>query len=272
MPAFGIRSMWCEAGGYRIHYRFGKQSGEGPPGRPLVLVHGLVVSSRYMIPLATRLAADQDVYAPDLPGYGRSEKPETALSVPRFAEALGAWLDEVGLDRPSFLGNSFGCQILAEFAARRPERVDHLVFVGPTMDPHARSALRQTVRSLRSLRHEPRSYPLVLVRDYADAGLARAREMFDHALEHRTEELLPRIEAPTMVVRGTRDPIVPQRWAEEAARLLPDGTLKIIPGAGHAINYGAPLELHRVTRPFLQENRATWRHDTGTLEHLQSPR
>lgn len=61
------------------------------------------------------------------------------------------------------------------------------------------------------------------------------------------------IRAPTLGVRGARDPIVPQRWAEEAARLLPRGRLVVIPGAAHSITFHAPLELTRVIRPFLLE-------------------
>jgi pimeloyl-ACP methyl ester carboxylesterase len=57
------------------------------------------------------------------------------------------------------------------------------------------------------------------------------------------EEKLPLIEVLTLIVRGSRDSMVPQAWAEEVTALLPQGQLAIMPGAGHAINYSAPLEL-----------------------------
>ncbi len=60
---------------------------------------------------------------------------------------------------------------------------------------------------------------------------------------------------PTIVMRGSRDPIVPQEWAEEATRLLPRGRLVIVRGAAHTINYGAPEALLRVVRPFLEADR-----------------
>jgi 2-hydroxy-6-oxonona-2,4-dienedioate hydrolase len=44
---------------------------------------------------------------------------------------------------------------------------------------------------------------------------------------------------------------VPQRWAEEAAALVPDGRLAVVPGAGHTLNYNAPAELARICRPLL---------------------
>jgi 2-hydroxy-6-oxonona-2,4-dienedioate hydrolase len=60
--------------------------------------------------------------------------------------------------------------------------------------------------------------------DYADAGVGRALRTFGRALADRIEDKLPLVQAPTLVVRGARDPIVPQAWAEEVSRLLPAGS------------------------------------------------
>lgn len=90
-----------------------------------------------------------------------------------------------------------------------------------------------------------------MIRDYRDAGLRRALDAFRRMIEDPIEEKLPRIQAPTLVVRGSRDPIVPQRWAEEVTHLLPRGRLVVIPGAAHTINYSAPRELARATLSFL---------------------
>lgn len=56
---------------------------------------------------------------------------------------------------------------------------------------------------------------------------------------------------PTLIARGEYDPIVPQRWAEEAVRLLPDGRLAVLPGAPHAANFDAPDELAEIVLDFL---------------------
>jgi pimeloyl-ACP methyl ester carboxylesterase len=61
------------------------------------------------------------------------------------------------------------------------------------------------------------------VADYADAGVGRALGTFGHALADRIEDKLPLVQVPTLVVRGARDRIVPQAWAEEVTRLLPRG-------------------------------------------------
>jgi 2-hydroxy-6-oxonona-2,4-dienedioate hydrolase len=125
-----------------------------------------------------------------------------------------------------------------------------LVLQGPTIDPHARSWSRQVVRWLADGPREPRGIRLTftLFRDYLDSGPRRALQLFRHSLNDRIEEKLPHINAPTVVVRGSRDPIVSQKWAQAAADALPRERLAVIPGAAHAINFGAPLELSRIVR------------------------
>jgi pimeloyl-ACP methyl ester carboxylesterase len=78
---------------------------------------------------------------------------------------------------------------------------------------------------------------------------------FRYALRDRIEARLPLVRVPTLVVRGSRDTIVPQRWAEEATRLLPHGRLVVIPGAAHTLVYKVPAELVRAIRPFLEQAR-----------------
>src|SRR6478752_1836006 len=110
----------------------------GPPGAPppaIVLIHGLGMSSRSMVPTAVRLAPRYRVYAPDLPGHGRSRRGPGVPSVEALAGALLAWLDAVGLAMPALLGNSLGCQVIAALVARRPQRIAAAIWVSPTMDP-----------------------------------------------------------------------------------------------------------------------------------------
>ncbi|HEX6655804.1 MAG TPA: alpha/beta hydrolase [Candidatus Limnocylindria bacterium] len=250
-PTVRLVSLWTPVHGLRLH---ALASAEVlPPDVPtVVLVHGVAVSSRYLVPLAQRLAPRARVYVPDLPGYGRSERPRGRdLTVPELADALLAWMDRAGAERPHLLGNSFGCQVIADLASRHPDRVGRLVLQGPTMDPRARSVWRQALRWLAVVPFERPSEGLVLLRDVWDLGPRRAADMIRMALHDPIEQRLRRISAPTLVVRGTRDAIVPQRWAEDAAQLLPNGRLVVIERAAHTINYSQPAWLASVVLPFL---------------------
>lgn len=241
---------WVNAGSHGI---FTQGTGGGKEGAPVVLVHGQVVSSRYMVPLAKELASDFSVLAPDLPGFGRSSKPPETLSIPQHAEVLALWMESLDVDRAMFFGNSFGCQILIEFALRYPERVTRIVLQGPTVDPEARTVYQQGGRWLLDCLLEDPSFALVMTQDYLAAGMRRAWETFQNLLQDPIEAKLPDVTVPALVVRGTRDSIVPQRWAETAAELLPQGQLLVCEGAPHAMNYSTPAELARLIRPFLQK-------------------
>lgn len=232
----------------RMHARIYQCSLSGPQ---VILVHGLVISSRYMVPTAERLAPLCDVYAVDLPGYGLSNKPGATLGLSDLADALAEWIEVEKVGAPHLVANSFGCQILAELAVRHPQHIGRMVLQGPTIDPTARSVWRQMGRLMANSRKESPQLGHIMLGDYARAGLKRVLQTIKIALDDRIEDKLPFITARTLVMRGEYDPIVPQRWAEEVCRLLPHGALIVIPGAAHTINYTAPDALVQAIRPFL---------------------
>jgi 2-hydroxy-6-oxonona-2,4-dienedioate hydrolase len=248
------KSVWTGVGGLRMHARVSTDS--APAGAPaVVLVHGIGVASRYFVPTAERLAPRCRVHALDLPGFGDSEGPPRALTIPELADSLAAWMEATGLDRATLLGNSVGCQVVADLAARHPERVERAVLVGPAFDPLGRTAREQVRRWLLNNSNERPSQLPISIGDYQKAGIGRVWCTFRYALEDRIEEKLPRVRVPTLVVRGGEDPIVPQRWAEEAARLLPQGRLLVIPGAAHTVNYNSPARLAVAVLAFLCDSR-----------------
>ncbi len=243
-----LKRVWTTTAAGVMHARAG---GEGLSGRPIVLVHGMIISSRYMVPTAIELAPLCPVYAVDLPGYGDSVKPRAILRLTELADALAGWMDAMRFPSAHLVANSFGCQVLAEFALRHVERVDRLVFQGPTVDPNARSVRQQLVRLLKNSPSEAPGLGWITIVDYVKAGMRRIRATIRMAIEDRIEDKLPGIAVPTLVVRGGKDPLVPQSWAEEVVRRLPRGELRVLPGLGHTINYTAPKEFVATLRPFL---------------------
>jgi len=235
--------------GLRMHARVSEGRATGGP--PVVLVHGLVVSGRYMLPLLDELACSHTVYAPDLPGFGRSEGQAGAPDVVGLADALAAWMRATGLGGAALVGNSMGCQVIVELALRHPGLVEEVVLQGPTMDRRARSALRQIWRLLVDTTREPPSLVAIEGLDLLRAGVVRSWRTFRHALRDPIEAKLPAVRVPALVAHASRDRISPHSWAEEVARLLPDGRLVVLPRAAHAANYSAPAEFARVVRSFL---------------------
>jgi 2-hydroxy-6-oxonona-2,4-dienedioate hydrolase len=247
-----IESKWSRVDALRMHARVSVSPAQHD-WPEVVLVHGIGITSRYWVPTSVLLAPHFRNYAPDLPGFGLSDKPERTQTLGELSDWLAKWVRSFGLDRPALVGNSFGCQIVADFAVRYPDLVSCVVLIGPTTDPQGQSAAAQIVRWMRNNPGEPFTHKIVSYRDYADCGIPRIIETFKYSLQDHIEGNLPHIQVPTLVVRGSRDPIVPQRWAEEATRLLPKGKLVVVPGAYHTVNFSSPLELVRVMVPFLAE-------------------
>ena len=228
--------------------------GDGPPGRdrPVVLVHGLVVSSSYHVPLGERLAQRGfEVHAPDLPGFGRSSKPDHHLDTRELGHVLASWIEACELRGATVVANSYGCQIVAEALLGRPELADRVVLLAPTMERRARHVPEQLRRWRAEQKTQSRPLQRLLVRDYLSAGIPRAIATFRHALADVIEDKLPYLRQPTLVCRGSRDPIISQSWADEVRDLLPDGHGAVLPGATHAINHEMPLQTARVIDGFL---------------------
>ena len=239
-PALG--STWTTLAGLRCHAVISLRP--APPGAPqIVLVHGYAVSSSYMIPTAKRLAGRYPVFAPDLPGYGLSEAPERVLDVPELAEVLAGWMKQRQIEHAVLVGNSFGCQIIAELALRYPEMVSHAVLIGPTADASARTMAQHIWRLALDLLHEPFMLWLLQGLDYVRFGVRWQWKTARHMLRDRIEEKMPFLRMPVLILRGEHDPIAPQRWVERLARLAPNATVAVVPGVGHALNYTAPEAL-----------------------------
>ena len=246
-PYGGFRSGWTPVGGLRLHAR----TRDDAAGVRVVLVHGLAVSHRYLMPTAARLARRHPVAALDLPGFGLSDEPGRVLDTRELADALGGWLAATGDEPVVLLGNSYGCQVIVDLVARRPAVAAAVVLAGPTVDPAARSATRQVLRWLSDAVREPPAQGLILLRDARDAGARRLARTLRHAVRDGIEDTLPDVPMPALVVRGGIEPIVPARWAQQAAALLPRGELAVLPGSPHNSVYAAAGPLTDAVEGFL---------------------
>jgi pimeloyl-ACP methyl ester carboxylesterase len=245
----GLRAARVAVGAHDIHYL--------RPARPtrrraaVVLVHGLGVASGYFVPLAERLVGRYDVFAPDLPGHGASTRPRHALDVRGLAGALGAWMDAIGLPRATLVGNSLGCQVVTALGRLRPDLVERLVLIGPTVDRERRAGWRQVLRFLASAPFERASLAVILAADYARMGVRRYREEMRHMLHDAIEVRLARLDVPVLVVRGGLDFIVPDRWAREVTQRLRRGRQLTLPLRGHAVHYSAPAATAHAVAEFV---------------------
>jgi pimeloyl-ACP methyl ester carboxylesterase len=202
-------------------------------GSPVyVLIHGIGMGRSVFADLAAHLDGSGEVVALDLPGYGEAPEPERVLTMERTADLVGAYL-AANVGEPAVLvGHSMGAQVAIEVAARHPRAVARLVLVGPTVDPAARTAPRQLGRLLRDIAVESPKVIALGAREYVRAG-PRLSTKFQAMLTHRPEDVLHRVGAPTLVLRGEHDRVAPRAWCERITAALPDGRFVEVPDHGH---------------------------------------
>lgn len=244
------RCVFTDVGGLAMHaVVMGENKREG--ARTFVLVPGLGLSGRYMMPTAELLAMVGTVWVPDLPGCGKSERPPRVLDISELADALAVWMKTHGIENPVLIGNSLGAQVIVDLAVRYPELVERTVLVAPTVDPEAPQVSIQVLRLAADALHEPFALYWIALRDYLRAGFGRVIQTLRYALADPVESKMSLLACPVLVIRGARDPIVPQRWVERAVHLIPNGLLVVIPDAAHAVNFDSPKKLAAEVLNFL---------------------
>lgn len=216
-------------------------------GEPLLFLHGY---ERHPggAGFLTQLAEHRRVLAPELPGYGRSngfEHFEDVLDVALYyRELVESW----GVDRIDVVGHSLGGMFAAELAAIAPQLVRRLVLVAPfglwlddqpALDPFGSPS---AVAAAKWHDGPPASEPSNFVPDpddpfaislFSARNLGTATKFMWPIAERGLRRRLPLIDAPTLVVHGASDGLVPAAYAEEFVRLVPNATLATIADAGH---------------------------------------
>ena len=245
-----LKEVWTRLDGRRLLYR--TNSGPTPPGAPtLVHVHGFAVSGRYLMPTAWRLAPDFPTFVPDLPGFGRSQRPPHPFTIPQLADALARFMDAVGLERAVLLGNSLGCPITAQFVHAHRDRIQGAIFCSPAGGLYNQPFLRGVSQLLRVFLREPLDLAPVTAGDYLHYGVLPSINLARSMLAQPTLERIAEMTVPTLIVLGSRDPLVNESRARVMAPQLPHVTAVVIDGAAHALNWSHPEQLANVVRSWM---------------------
>ncbi len=232
-----------------IHYRVA-----GPIDAPaMVHVHGFAISGTYLTPTAELLTDAYRVYIPDLPGFGRSPKPDHTLGIVELGGALNHFMDAVGIRSATLVGNSLGCAITAELVDQAPEKVERTIMVGPAGGFHNRPLLRAIGQMARDGLFEPPKLIVVAAPDYLRFGVGRAITLFSEMTRYPAYERFMAMPVPVLVVIGSQDPLRPpwRRISEVLAEIPPSVSLVLFQGAAHAINFSHPRELAHVIRQYV---------------------
>lgn len=243
-------------GGIRTYFR---RSAAPVPGRAMVHVHGFGISGTYLLPTAGELAGEFDTYVPDLPGYGRSGNPDRTLGIDGLADAVARFLDAVGIERATLVGNSLGSAISADFASRHRDRIDRAILVSPAGGLHNRPLSRAVAQLTHDALLEPPRLAAVAVPDYLRFGLIDSLRLFRAMTRYPVLDRLVALDVPSIAVLGQRDPLMPgtARVREILASMERDVTVVRLRGVAHAANFSHPQLLAHVIRCFMNDEPVT---------------
>jgi pimeloyl-ACP methyl ester carboxylesterase len=284
------------------HTQIYRIAGSGPP---IVLVHGMVNSSRHWEDVALRLARDHTVIAPDLIGHGDSATVRGDYSLGAHAASIRDLLAVIGIERATFVGHSLGGGVVLQFFYQFPQRVERIALVssgglGHEVSPLLRSAAlpgfsgvlaaganRRVLAALRRAGDRMRErgsskgvYLHAIARALRPLEQRGARAAFLHTLRSVIDVRGQRVSArdrlyllsgfPTMIVWGERDNTIPLQHGLDAHDLIPGSTFRTLPRAAHFPHLEDPEGLAALLREFIAETDPGW-IDDATWGELISP-
>lgn len=247
--------------GYRVHYR------EMGTGKPLVLVHGLGGTSLDWAPvMKTYAKAGYHVYAPDLLGFGKTEKPDIAYSISQQEQLVNAFFQSQGIQQADVIGWSMGGWIALKFTLDNPEKVRRLVVndsAGLTFHAGFGPEVfvpksEQDVKALYSLL-EPKASPMP---SFVARDLTRRMETNGWVIQRAVNSMMTMkdlldgklggIKQPVLIVWGADDDLIPVSSGYDMAKAMPQSDLEVFQGCGHLAPAKCASQVSSKTLEFLQ--------------------
>ncbi len=266
-------SQFVEVAGIRLHLR-----DTGPRDAPaVILLHGFGSSLHAWEGWAPAMEAGHRMIRFDEPGFGLTGADPTGdYSDARAHAIIIALMDRLGIRRASIIGSSMGGRIAWSFAAAHPERTDRLVLMAPDGFASPGIAYDVPVAVPLMLRALPYVLPDFMLRPSISPAYANPAQIPEETFQryrammlapgvrqaivdrtashilHRPEPLLARIQAPTLLLWGDQDTMIPPANARDYLREIPNAHLLLLPTIGHVPMEEAPAESVSAVLEFLR--------------------
>ena len=249
MLLMGIREDACNVAGVSMHYY-----SAGRRGTPVVLIHGLGSSAETWAYLMLLLSKEYLVYAPDLPGFGRTPLAPEGTNIQTHVRYLTRFLDALGYPRVTLVGNSLGGWIVTRFAVENPERVEKLYLLNSAglrrenlHSPFVENRIqaRRSVKQMLGYSLPVPGFVLdALVRNSQSPAYAGFIRGYD--LHEELDTFLSDVLAPTTIIWGERDDLIPRICARDFHEGIANSKLVFLRRVGHMPQTQAPLKVAHI--------------------------
>jgi non-heme chloroperoxidase len=217
------------------------------------------------------LSPSYHAFAPDERGHGDSDKPECCYTVDDFTADVDAFMDEVGIEEATLVGDSSGGMIAQRVALDYPHRVSRLVLIGSPTTLLNNEAVMEAGEKMRAL-EDPISPEFVrefhmstihhpVPEEFLSTALSEALKVPARVWRDYMEGVvlkvddtarLGEIEAPTLILWGEQDAVLGREEQEWRSGVIPDATLKVYPDTGHAVAFERPEWVVRDLEEFIE--------------------
>ncbi len=235
-----------------------------PVAAPLLYLHDTFLGNLWL-GYHIALAQNFHVIAPDIPGFGLTERPNWMRDMSDYVLYFRDLLETLGLDKAIVVGHSLGGWMAVEVAVWFPERVEKLVLSNaagirvkgtPIADLFAMNPQEVLMACFDNL---AAAMPLMPAEFNTDYLLSQYRQLttlaslaWNPAYDPKLERRLERISCPTLIVWGQHDRLIPPIYGDTFHRLIANSELVKLEGTGHMPMFEKPVEWCGAIREFLQ--------------------
>jgi pimeloyl-ACP methyl ester carboxylesterase len=257
----------------------------GEKGSTVILLHGVGCSVEFWERNIAALAREHRVFAVDIVGFGRTDKPEVVYTFQLMADFVLDFMNAMGIDKASLVGNSMGGGISMTVAAQAPERVKKIVLVDPVGLGRGQSPMMRlmtlpvignvltkpgrqgVVRQMQLCLYDPSQASDDFIDRVAAIGTLPGNQRSFLSLLRETSNIvgvkkglvadfsarLKKIKAPILVIWGRQDRILPVSEGEAAVERMADVRLHVMDRAGHLPQIDKPEEFNATVLDFLRD-------------------
>ena len=261
-----ISEEYVKVGEKKIRYL----DGGGSSGN-ILLIHGLGGFAERWSTVMPILSKKYRVIAPDLPGYGYSDKPSIDYTPEFFSQFIFDFLDVLDIKKTNMIGTSLGGQLVAEFAIAQTKMVEKIILVcpsgvmkssTPTLDAYSMAALYpsyDTVKTAYEMMTGSKNVTTESIEGFIkrmtqpNAKMAFMSTLLALKNSPPITNRLSNITVPTMVIWGKKDTLIPIKYANDFVSSIKNCQLEIMENCGHTPHIEDPDKFSQIVLNFLNQ-------------------